>query len=134
MKLKVLFLGLLLTAGAFVAKANNSNPPGDEASNAGKLDVSGGVLHADTHKPLGNVAITAYTNNKKEKTVYTDNNGAYSFGELKPGTYKFVFEKSGYKKVTKEKVIIRGDDGLLVNVELDDEEVFDLMPSLLLDF
>ena len=35
---------------------------------------------------------------KKEKVVITDGTGAYSFDDLKPGVYKFVFEKEGYKK------------------------------------
>lgn len=49
------------------------------------------------------VVITAYLTLKKEKMTVTDGRGDYAFNDLRPGTYKFVFEKEGYKKVTKEK-------------------------------
>ena len=33
----------------------------------------------------------------------------HAFDELKPGVYKFVFEKAGFKKVTKDKVVVKTD-------------------------
>ena len=69
---------------------------------------------------------------KKEKAVTTDNSGNYSFNDLKPGTYKLVFEKSGFKKVTKDKVVIRGDEGSMLNIEMDEETEFPIIPGQLL--
>ena len=68
---------------------------------------------------------------KKEKTVLTDNNGNYSFNDLKPGTYKLVFEKDGFKRVTKDKVIIRSDEGCQLNIEMDENDAFQILPGLL---
>ena len=129
MKRKLLLLALLFSATAFVARANNGPGNGEDCA---KKDIGGGVVNADTRKPLSNVVVTAYTNSKKEKAVTTDNSGNYSFNDLKPGTYKLVFEKSGFKKVTKDKVVIRGDEGSSLNVEMDEETEFPIIPGQLL--
>ena len=136
MKLKLLLLtaGFVLTA--CLANATNTTPGGPGAPGNGeetkKSDLAGGVVHADTKKPVGNVSVTAYSaQNKKEKVVITDAYGNYSFSELKSGTYKLVFEKSGFRKVTKEKVTIRSDEGCQLNVEMDEEGHFEIMPSQL---
>jgi hypothetical protein len=129
MKRKSLLLALLFSAAAFVARANNGPGNGEDCA---KKDIGGGVVNADTRKPLSNVVVTAYTNSKKEKAVMTDNSGNYSFNDLKPGTYKLVFEKSGYKKVTKDKVVIRGDEGSSLNIEMDEETEFPIIPGQLL--
>ena len=129
MKRKSLLLALLFSATAFVARANNGPGTGEVCA---KKDIGGGVVNADTKKPMPNVVVTAYTNSKKEKAVTTDNTGNYSFNDLKPGTYKLVFEKSGFKKVTKDKVVIRGDEGSQLNVEMDEESEFPIIPGQLL--
>jgi len=129
MKRKLLLLTLLFSATAFIARANNGPGTGEECA---KKDIGGGVMNADTKKPLSNVVVTAYTNSKKEKAVTTDNSGNYSFNDLKPGTYKLVFEKSGFRKVTKDKVIIRGDDGSNLNIEMDEESDYPIIPGQLL--
>jgi hypothetical protein len=129
MKRKLLLLALLFSATAFVAGANNGPGNGEDCA---KKDIGGGVVNADTRKPLSNVVVTAYTNSKKEKAVTTDNSGNYSFNDLKPGTYKLVFEKSGFKKVTKDKVVIRGDEGSNLNIEMDEETEFPIIPGQLL--
>ena len=89
------------------------------------------MIHADTKKPLSNVSVTAYSASKKEKVVLTDASGNYSFSELKPGTYKLIFEKDGFRKVTKEKVTIRQDEGCLLNIEMSDEEDFKIIPQIM---
>ena len=129
MKRKSLLLALVFTATAFIARANNGPGTGEDCT---KKDIGGGVVNADTKKPMSNVVVTAYTNSKKEKAVTTDNTGNYSFSDLKPGTYRLVFEKSGFKKVTKDKVVIRGDEGSLLNVEMDEETEFPIIPGQLI--
>jgi hypothetical protein len=133
MKFKLLLLTLLFSTAACVARASDTaiyGTPGTGEENK-KTDIAGGVIHADTKKPLANVSVTAYSINKKEKVVLTDGTGSYSFNELKPGTYKLVFEKTGFKKVTKEKVMIKSDEGCQLNVEMDEEEEFQIMPGQL---
>jgi len=129
MKRKLLLLALIFSGTALVSRANNGPGNGEDCA---KKDIGGGVVHADTRKPLNNVVVTAYTNSKKEKAVTTDNSGSYSFNDLKPGTYKLVFEKSGFKKVTKDKVVIRGDEGSMLNIEMDEETEFPIIPGQIL--
>jgi hypothetical protein len=128
MKLKTLFLTLVLSASACIAKANNTPGNGEESR---KNDIAGGVIHSETKKPISNVVVVAYTANKKEKAVLTDVNGNYSFNDLKPGTYKLVFEKDGFKKLVREKVQIRSDEDFQLNVELNEVESFLMMPGLI---
>jgi hypothetical protein len=80
------------------------------------------------------VAVTVFSSARKEKVVYTDVNGSYTFTDLKAGTYTLVFEKDGLKKVTKNKVNIRPDEGCQLNIEMDDEEEFRILPGSLFDF
>jgi hypothetical protein len=129
-------LTIVFTAVAVTTRANNTNPPsaGTNGEETRKNDIAGGVIHTDTKKPLSNVSVTAYSSAKKEKVVYTDANGNYSFNELKAGTYKLVFEKDGLKRVTREKVVIRPDEGCQLNVEMDDEAEFQLLPGSIFDF
>jgi hypothetical protein len=139
MKFKLLLLTTAFSAIACLARANNTEPGVPGAPNGEenkKNDIAGGVIHADTKKPLSNVSVTAYstTTTKKEKIVLTDASGNYSFNELKPGTYKLVFEKTGFKKVTKEKVTIRSDEGCQLNVEMDEEGEFQIVPGVMFDF
>ena len=128
MKLKILFFTLVLSATACVAKANATPGTGEESK---KTDIAGGVIHSETRKPISNVNVVAYVANKKEKVVTTDIHGNYSFSDLKPGTYKLVFEKDGYKKLIRDKVQIRGDEEFQLNVELNEVESFLMMPGLI---
>jgi hypothetical protein len=122
-KIFLLAIGLL---GFIIAKANGSDPGNN---NGKKEDLMGMVVHSDTKKPLRDVSVTAYLVSKKEKVTITDEDGNYSFDELKPGTYKFVFEKSGFKKVTKEKVILKTDEAFQLNIEMIETGDFDMLPS-----
>lgn len=127
MKIKLLLLIGFAVFASLAAKANND--PGESAENTKKSDILGGVFNSGTRKPLNSVSVTAYLTSKKEKTVITDGNGNYSFDDLKPGTYRLVFEKEGYKKVTKDKVMIKTDDGFQLNIEMMEQEDFDFRPS-----
>lgn len=131
MKFKLLLFTLAFSFTALLANANNGGKdggPGVGEDNK-KNDIVGGVINAGTKKPIGNVNVVAYTNSKKEKTVLTDANGNYYFDDLKPGTYKFVFEKNGYRKVVKEKVTIRADEGCQLNIEMEDEDDLQIIPG-----
>jgi hypothetical protein len=124
---KFLLLTFLLTLGTVYAKANTTPGTGDEPIK--KSEVSGGVFEADSKKPLSNVTVSAFSASKKEKVVLTDANGNYSFDDLKPGTYKFVFEKEGFKKVTREKTITKADEGCQLTVQLEEHSQYDFMPG-----
>ncbi len=132
MKPKFLMLALGLLGFTF-AKANAEPDPYSSTCTKGKKnDLAGVILHGESKKPIKDVVVTAYLISKKEKSVYTDETGNYGFEELKPGTYKFVFEKSGYKRVTKEKVVVKTDEGFQLNIEMIENKDFDLVPSPLL--
>lgn len=122
MKQKSILLAFCLLG--FVA-ANATNGPGD-----GKKDeLNGIVVHAESKKPLKDVSVTAYLSSRKEKIVLSDFDGGFSFDELKPGTYKFVFEKSGFKRIIKDKVVIRTDEAFQMNIEMIQHSDFEIMPS-----
>ena len=124
--MKLLLLSSFVVFAA-VAKANTG--PSEATDITSKNDINGGVFHSETKKMLSNVSVTAYRTSKKEKVVVTDSNGNYAFDDLQPGIYKLVFEKEGYKKVTKDKVMIRTDEGFRLNIEMTEKEDFDFMPG-----
>ncbi|MBL0232179.1 MAG: carboxypeptidase regulatory-like domain-containing protein [Chitinophagaceae bacterium] len=125
MKQKLLLLALAFI-GCTAAKANTN---GDEPGDGKKQDVAGYVFHSDSKKPMKDVSVTAYNISKKEKVVLTDDDGSFSFDELKPGTYKFVFEKSGYRKMIREKVVIRTDETFQLNIEMIEANDLEILPS-----
>ena len=120
-----IFLLMISLVGSVLARAGET--PGDGTGK--KEDVVGIVIHNDSKKPLKEVSVSAYLSSKKEKVAVTGEDGNFSFDELKPGKYKFVFEKEGYKKVTKEKIIVTTDDAYQLNIEMIELSDFDIMPS-----
>ncbi|MEI9943475.1 MAG: carboxypeptidase-like regulatory domain-containing protein [Chitinophagaceae bacterium] len=126
--MKPKFFLLAISLLGFVAAQASTDPPSDKPGGK-KNDLVGLVSHADNKKPLKDVNVTAYLITKKEKSVATDDGGVYAFDELKPGTYKFVFEKAGFKRVTKDKVIVRPDEGFQLNIEMVEIREFDIAPS-----
>ena len=125
MKLKLLTLTVAVLGFSAVQANNGPGGPG-----TGKKDeVNGVVVHADSKKPLKDVSVTAILSSKKEKIAVTDDIGNFNFDELKPGTYKFVFEKAGYKKITKEKVVVKTDEAFQLNIEMIENAEFDILPS-----
>ena len=127
MKYKLLLLSFSTFLISLAAKANIT--PGDDGETLRKQDVVGGVYDNSSKKPLSNVSVTAYLLAKKEKTVWTDSNGNFSFNDLKTGTYKFVFEKDGFKKVSKEKILARVDEAFQLNIAMNEHSSFDFMPG-----
>ena len=132
MKQKFLMLAFGLL-GFAVANAGNIDPnPGTGTGK--KDDLAGTVFHSESKRPLEGVTVTAVYANKKEKVVQTDEGGVYAFDELRPGTYKFVFEKAGYKKITKEKIIVKTDEAFQMNIEMIENSNIEILPSPLTDF
>ena len=118
---------------SFVASRANTDPePRCAIDKEKKNDLAGIIMHGERKKPLKDVVVTAYLDSRKEKTVLTDETGNYGFEELKPGTYRFVFEKSGYRKVTKEKVVVKTNEAFQLNIEMIENKEFDIVPSPLL--
>jgi hypothetical protein len=126
MKQKTMLLALLVLAVCMQANATGKDPL---ESGKGINEVMGIVTDAETKKPLKEVTITFYLASKKEKFVITDELGRFEFDELKSGTYKVVFEKNGYRRVTKDKVSVKTDEPFQLNIEMKEFEDFDLMPS-----
>jgi hypothetical protein len=127
MKPKILLLAIGLL-GFAVANANTGPDP-DPEKDKKKIDEVNGVILSDSKKPIKDVSITAYSATRKEKAIMTDESGNYSFDELKPGVYKFVFEKAGYKKVTKDKIVVKTDETFQLNIEMIPNADFELRPS-----
>jgi hypothetical protein len=124
MKPKILLLIPIMVFASFVARACDKNPePGK------KEDIIGLVMNGDTKKPLKDVSITAYLSSKKEKVVVSDEDGEFSFDNLKGGVYKFVFEKHGYRKVVKDNVVVKVDEGFQLKIEMLQENEPDILPS-----
>src|SRR5436190_6541880 len=93
-------------------------------------DMNGLVLEAETGRPLKYVNIIAYNNSKKEKSAISNASGNFSLVDLKPGIYKFVFQKDGFEKVVREKIVLKLNEGYQLTVQMFEEEnIFDLMPS-----
>lgn len=114
-----------------------------DIDNNGELDVKGVVLNAETKKPLGKVNVILYQDSRKEKTVQTKEDGTFQLDDLKPGTYKVVFEKNGFRKVIKEKLELKVQEFDRVNpkavssptlmIQMPEKEGESLMPPSLLD-
>ena len=128
MKPKLFLLIILSSLTGLFASAKTISP-NDGLESTSKSDIAGGVIHSETKKPISNVVVTAYLSSKKEKVVVTDGNGNYNFDDLKPGTYKFIFEKDGYKKVMREKVVVKTDEAFQLNVELNEYSPFNFTPN-----
>jgi Carboxypeptidase regulatory-like domain len=126
MKLRPLLLAVTLTFAAYSVKAGSfTTGPG-----CCKNDLSGGVvLQAQTKKPLNKVVVTVYSAAKKEKVVVTDDKGNYSLNDLRPGMYRLVFEKSGFKKVTKERVVVKQEEISQLNIEMTENDDFRIFPG-----
>lgn len=125
MKQKIFLLAISFLG--FAAAKAGELPPGPGEGK--KDDLNGTVVHSESKKALKDVSVTAYLVSKKEKVVITDEEGGFSFDELKPGIYKFVFEKAGFKKITKEKVVIKTDEAFQLNIEMIENNNFEILPS-----
>jgi len=123
-----LLLVTFLLAGLF-SYADN----GGKENRKEEPDMLGSITHTESKKPLKDVSVTAYNNSHKEKVAVSDANGNFNLIDLKPGTYKFVFEKDGFKKVVREKIILKLNEDYQMNIEMNEEEMLPdlMMPSTL---
>jgi len=123
----ILLLFTFLMAGLFSYADNGGKEKSKEDP-----DMLGMVMHADNRKPMKDVSVTAYSNSRKEKVTLSDANGNFNLVDLKPGIYKFVFEKDGFKRVVREKIVLKTKEDYQLNIEMAEEESMpDLMPSTL---
>jgi Carboxypeptidase regulatory-like domain len=91
--------------------------------------VSGSVRHSGKDKPLKDVLITVFDeSNIKNRTLFTGEEGVFGLSSLRPGTYKIVFQKDGFRKVVREKVTVKTDAGIRLDIEME-ETPQDLGPS-----
>ena len=122
---------LLLCAFLLVGALSYAGNGGKENRKADP-DMLGMISNADSRKPMKDVSVTAWTNSHKEKVTLSDANGNFNMIDLKPGVYKFVFEKDGFKRVVREKIILKTKEDYQMNIEMAEEELLpDLMPSTL---
>jgi len=122
---KFIPLVLLLLLCSLFSFANNG-----EKGKKDDPDLMGVIVAAETGKPIRDVNITAYSNSKKEKSVTSNAAGNFSLTDLKPGTYKFVFEKDGFEKVVREKIVLKTKEDYQLTIQMFEEEsIFDLIPS-----
>jgi len=126
MRSRIILLVCIGVLGYNIANATDPNPPDATGK---KNDINGSVIQVETKRPVKEVNITAYLDSKKEKVVSSDDTGNYAFDDLKPGTYKFVFEKIGFKKVVKEKIVIKTDESFQLNIEMIANNDYDLAPT-----
>lgn len=92
-------------------------------------NVFGKIFTEESNRPIKDVTITAILLNKKEKFTISNTDGEYGLSELKPGVYRLIFEKDGYRKVVKEKVTIKANTQIEMNIEMEPSLFFDLAPS-----
>ena len=128
MKQRILLLIAICTMGCLQSKASGIDP-GTPGKGRSINEVAGNIYDGDSKKPMSEVTVTAYSANKKEKFVITDEWGRFEFDELKTGIYKLVFEKEGYRKVVREKVSIKTDETFQMRIEMIEADGFDLLPS-----
>ena len=112
--------------GFLFSHANDIIAP--ELNPAKKNIINGAINSAESKKPIKDVNIIAYLDTKREKVVTSDTKGNYAFDDLKPGTYTLIFQKSGYKKVTREKVVVKIDETFLLDIEMIEDE-YGTIPS-----
>ena len=128
MKQRILLLIAICTMGCLQSKASGIDP-GTPGKGKSINEVAGNIVDGDSKKPMSDVTVTAYSANKKEKFVITDEWGRFEFDELKTGIYKLVFEKEGYRKIVREKVSIKTDETFQMRIEMIEADGFDLLPS-----
>jgi hypothetical protein len=126
----ILLISFATATGFFPSQAAAHELDPSPKEQESKNEVLGVVYHSENRKPLRDVVVTAYHNaQKKETRTVTDQQGNYFFNDLKPGTYRIVFELEGYRKISREKVMVKTDDGFHLDIGLEEVNDFQWIPS-----
>lgn len=84
---------------------------------AGK--ITGDIVAESSSQPLIEAVITISSPMLKgKKFAVTDSLGKYQFANLPAGPYTLIFEMEGYKKLTKENMIVQPGGTLTVAAQL----------------
>jgi uncharacterized protein (DUF2141 family) len=131
MKGKNLLYACMIAITGFYSNAASANTTIEPINGIeSKNEIIGNVYQNDNRKPLRDVVVTAYsTATKKEIRAVTDHNGNYSFNDLKPGVYRIVFDRDGYRKVSRDKVLVKTDEGFQLNVGMEEVNDFEWVPG-----
>ena len=124
MKKTTIFLLLSLAFGPAMAGVWS-------ASGRPKLtdQIMGAVRQSGSNRPLRDVTVSVYEDQQlRLKATITDEEGNFGISALKPGTYKIVFQKDGYRKQVREKVVVKTEGGIRLDVEME-ESTYELSPS-----
>ena len=121
MKQAILLRSCLIVA-AIVGLANlaqaqrNPQPPGPTIGSSGVGSIAGRIVLPSGQHLSGRVKITLSTLNDPGVTLYTDTNGNFTFGNLRPGTYyvEATSESGNYEPASEEVRLQRGMRSSLV--------------------
>ena len=108
---KLLLASLLMTGVSISAQAAE-----DKGNETGS--VQGVVIDAETKKPIANASFTASIRKVSfQKEVTTDANGKFNLSNVPVGEHTIVIDKTGYKPVKKEAILVK--EGLLLKIEFE---------------
>ena len=107
---------VLVTAGGCVGSGGNGGD-GQSTTTTSTYAISGTVVDARTHDPLGGVAVTV-----GEQTATTGSEGQFQLTGVPPGEYALGLEKAGYQTRSIE---IRLASDREVRFELRDESFYE---------
>src|ERR1700756_139257 len=109
---KLVFASLAATVVLLLA-ANSGWGQNVYGTLAGTVSDSSGAAIADATVTLTNMD----TNEKRNIT--TNASGNYTFVNILPGKYKVEVEKTGFKKVVRQPVIVQVESGLRVDLTME---------------
>lgn len=85
--------------------------------------VTGTIVHAETKKPVANVAFSALLpNSGHHKSIITDDHGNFTIRQVPVGEHVLIIDKRGYKLYRKEGVQVKRGTQLKLYIELQTEE------------
>src|SRR5688572_25477621 len=85
----------------------------------GSAVITGTVVDASNQQAVADVVVTATSPRLQgEQIVVTDATGSYRLPQLPPGEYTLRYENPAYKPFAREKVTLRADTTVRVNVQL----------------
>lgn len=115
-----LFLGLFLLLAASASAFTGGHPGDTEGSN-----ITGKVVNTSDAKPMKEVTVIVSSPClAKPQTVRTDVQGNFNFVQLEPCVYKLTFQTDGYKKITKEKILVVSDKETHIKVTMEPDDIW----------